>query len=858
MTPTRLASALVLLLAPLASADGQARAPLTAPFEVEGVTYRVGPLTPDSVLGFRIGARHTRPHELVEYVLAVAAARDRVRVATHGRTHEGRPLVHAVVTSPANHARLEQIRLANLRLSDDPRGVPDAALDTMPVVVYMGYSVHGNEASGSEAAVLLLHHLAAGDGAPVQSVLDRAVVIIDPSLNPDGRDRFVDWVNGHRGAAPTADGQDLEHNEPWPNGRTNHYWFDLNRDWLPAQHPESQGRLRLFHAWRPQLHTDFHEMGSDQTFFFQPGIPSRNNPNTPERTFALTRELAGYHARALDRVGSLYYTKESFDDFYYGKGSTYPDVNGSVGILFEQASSRALRRETASGPLAYGVTIRNQFATSLSSLEGAVAMRLKFLAHQRDFYAEAAAEARGNPVKAYLVSLAGDRTRAQAMLQTLARHRIRVHALAQPVTAGGRTFAPGEAYLVPTDQLQTRLLKAAMERVTAFRDSLFYDVSAWSFPLAFGAEVHELRQPPGPALGPQVPEIPTDGGAVVGGRAPHAYVLEWGRHRAPRVLAALLRAGVQASVATAGFEATVAGRPTSTRFRAGAIVIPVRPRGGGLAPDSLHAMVDRLAREHHVVFHALATGLSTEGPDLGGASMRPLPKPSVALAVGRGTDAYDAGQVWHLLGEHAGMPVSLLDASGIDAATLDAYGTLILVSPLPDGRDSARADLLQTWVRGGGSLITIGAATRWAVEHNVVDEKLMPTVPDTGRVAYGDVDAWRGAQLVRGAIFAVTVDPTHPIAFGYGSEAAVFRTGTTVLEPSSTPGANVAGYTASPLLSGYASAANLARIKGSAAILARRLGRGSVVLFVDDPTFRAFWYGTHGFLLNAVLFGRVL
>ena len=270
---------------------------------------------------------------------AVAGASDRVVVNRHGATYEDRHLVHAVVTSSANHGRLEEIRLANHRLSDAPGEVTASMIEEMPVVVHMGYGVHGNEASSSEAAMLVLYHLAAGSGPAVEDLLDRAVIILDPNYNPDGRDRFVNWANGNRGRVATRDGQDREHVEPWPGGRTNHYWFDLNRDWLVAQHPESQARLGLFHHWRAQVLTDFHEMGSNATYFFQPGIPSRNNPNTPDRAFELTAALAAHHAEWHDRQGTFYYSEETFDDYFYGKGSTYPDVNGAIGILFEQASA---------------------------------------------------------------------------------------------------------------------------------------------------------------------------------------------------------------------------------------------------------------------------------------------------------------------------------------------------------------------------------------------------------------------------------------------------------------------------------------------------------------------------------------
>ncbi len=271
MTRATFASILVLLL-PGASYAQQA--PQAADIEVDGVTYNESVPRPEEILGYVVGTRHTEPYRVVEYFRVLAETNDRVTVAEHGRTHEDRPLIHAVVTSPRNHARLEDIRDANRALSDAPASLGPGDLEIMPAVVVLGYSVHGNEASGTEAALLTLYHLAAGSGQEIASLLDSLVILIDPMLNPDGRDRFVDWVNRNRGATHTADPQDREHREPWPGGRTNHYWVDLNRDWLPARQPETRARLELYHEWRPQLVADFHEMGGDATYFFQPGIPS--------------------------------------------------------------------------------------------------------------------------------------------------------------------------------------------------------------------------------------------------------------------------------------------------------------------------------------------------------------------------------------------------------------------------------------------------------------------------------------------------------------------------------------------------------------------------------------------------------
>ena len=851
-TPLQSATSVLLLTLLLAVSVHAQDLPLAIEMPLPGVeAYDPDVPKPEDVFGHQIGTRHTEPAQIVDYFRAVAEASDRVEVERHAITYEGRPLLHAFVTSPENHARLEAIREANLRLSKEPESVGDSALARMPAIVYMGYSVHGNEASGSEAGTLLLYHLAAGSGPAVDSVLQNTVVILDPMFNPDGRNRFTSWVNENRGTVPVNDPQDREHNEPWPGGRTNHYLFDLNRDWLPAQHPESKGRLEVFHTWRPQVLTDYHEMGSDATYFFQPGIPSRTNPNTPQRNQVLTADIGAYHAEALDRIGSLYYTEESFDDFYYGKGSTYPDVNGAVGILFEQASSRALERETENGVLTYPFTVRNQFATSLSTLEAVVAMRESLLRHMRQFYLNAQDFAASSDVKAYVVSLAEDRTRAQALAEVLQRHRIRVYELGQRFDAGEEAFEAGSAYVVPVDQAQARLVKAAMERTTEFQDSLFYDVSAWTLPLAFGLRYAELRQDPTIYLGEEMTDVEPDGGEVVGGRSEYAYLLPWGRYFAPRALYELQDAGLRPRLMTEPFSATVDGAPR--RFRRGTVIVPVA--GTDVPADSVHALVQRIAEEDHVRFFAAESGLTPEGPDLGGQSTAALEQPRVALVVGPGTSSYNAGEVWHLLSERFRIPVSLLGTEGLGGDDLSRYNTLVMAGGSYAG---VPVEKLKTWVQGGGRLVALTSAVGWAVRNELVEleakddlqlDSLFRDLP------YEDLEEAYGAQYIGGAIFETVADPTHPLAYGYGETVPVFLGNETFYRTSEGAGANVLTYADDPLLSGYLSEEQAEQAAGSAALVTRQVGQGRVVLFHFNPNFRAFWYGTNGLFLNALFFG---
>ena len=826
------------------------------PMKIKGVHYNSSVPKPEDILGHKIGTNHTRTDQVVDYFETLASQSNRIILEDHAKTHEGRRLIHAIVTHPDNHKNLETIRQANLKLSESPNKVSDKNLKDMPVVAYLGFSIHGDEASGTEASLLLLYHLAAGSGKQVEDILRNTILIIDPMFNPDGRDRFVNWVNGNRGAVPTTDTQDREHNQPWPRGRTNHYLFDMNRDWMPVTQPESNGRIKLFHHWRPQFLLDAHEMGTNSTFFFQPGIPSRNNPNTPKTTIELAGKMSAFFANRLDEIQSMYYSQESFDDFYYGKGSTFGDIHGSVGILFEQASSRALETDSNQGRMTYAFTIRNHFMATLGALDGLTSLRKDFLSYHRNFYATASDAAKKNPIKAYIVDVEKNKTRAQMLIQNLQKHRILVHDLKKPITINQKKIHPGDAIIIPSNQPQTRFLKGLMERVTAFEDSLFYDVSAWTLPLAYGVSSYELRRNPSAYIGNKLKPMELSGGSVKGGRAHSAYLLKWNRFYAPRALYKILDSNLFPRLTKAPFSAMVDGEKIN--FAPGTIVIPVNQRdaNSNISSEEIYKIVNALAETDHVEIYATNTATTPTGPDLGGAFHSVLKKPKVALLSGDGTSSYGVGEIWHLLNYRMGLPVALLNANKLNTHKLSKYNTIIIPDGSYDNLDTTDIKNLKSWVNNGGTLIATQSGSKWVVSKRLLDEKLKKAEKDTLDIPYDQVQNVTGAQRIGGAIFEIALDNTHPIAYGYEKYASVFRRGDAFFELSANTAANVGRYTDEPLLSGYISEEKLAEIKGSGSIIARRQGRGHIILFADNPNFRAFWYGTNGLFLNAVFFGQ--
>ena len=822
-----------------------------------GINYDLSIPKPEDVIGHKIGDRHTRTSQIVDYYESIASVSDRVDLDDHARSHEGRRLIHAIVTHPDNHKNLENIRIENVKISDMPNQMKNKNLDKMPLVAYLGFSIHGDEASGAEAAVLLLHHLAAGQGDEIDQILRNTIIIIDPMFNPDGRDRFANWANGNRGIVPTTDTQDREHNQPWPRGRTNHYLFDLNRDWMPVTQPESQGRVKLFHHWRPQFLLDVHEMGRNSTFFFQPGIKSRTNPNTPKEGVELTYKIAPFFAKRLDDIQSMYYSEQSYDDFYYGKGSTYGDIHGSVGILFEQGSSRALETESNQGKLTYAFTVRNQYMATLGAIDGLVALRKEFLRYQRDFYATSSAVATKNKIKGYLINLKENRTRVQMLVKTLQSHRVDAYTLKKPITVKGKRFNKGEAVIIPTNQPQTRFIAGVMEKVTAFEDSLFYDVSAWTLPLAFGVDYYEVKQKPDAFLGAKLKAMNLDGGELVGGKATSAYLMPWNRYFNPKSLYSILDSGILPRITTAPFSAEVAGK--SMQFKRGTIVIPVvqRDADATITAAELHRLMEKLVSEDHVQIYATNSSSTPSGPDLGGAFQGVLKKPHVALLSGAGTSAYGSGEIWHLIDNRMNIPVSRLNAENLNRNKLSKYNTIIFPDGYYSKLDSTDVNHLKEWVSSGGTLISVQSGSKWIVDNNVIDEELVENQKLALDIPYDQVRLVTGAQRIGGAIFNINIDNTHPLGYGYRNKHPVFRRGYTFFKLSESAAANVGRYTNKPLLSGYVSEEKLAGIKDTASIIAKKQGSGHVVMFADNPAFRAFWYGTNGLLLNAIFFGHI-
>lgn len=814
------------------------------------VSYNPSIPKPKDIIYHEVGEWHITHDRLVNYMKAIAAAApERVKLETMGFTYESRPQVLLIITSPSNHKRLEDIRQQHLLLSD-PSKSSTVNIDNMPIVAWIGHSIHGNEPSGSNASLLTAYYLAAAQGKQIDDLLENVVILFDPSFNPDGLQRFSTWANQHKSKNLVADPASREFNEVWPGGRYNHYWFDINRDWLPAVHPESQHRLEWFHRWKPNILTDHHEQGSNATFFFQPGVPSRVNPLTPDKNQQLTEKLATFHAHSLDSIGSLYFTKENYDDFYYGKGSTYPDINGCIGILFEQASSRGHARETSNGLLTFPFTIRNQFVTALSTLEGARVLRKEFLAWQREFYKNA--ENNAGPVNGYVFGDKHDQARTNLFVQMLLRHQIRVNELGSDFKNG--EFEKEKAYAVSLKQPQSTLIKAIFENIPVYKDSLFYDITAWNMPLALGLPYFAITNEKN-IYGKSITDVPVTGYSTTPSFSSYGYLMEWDDYYAPAALYALQDMGIRAKVAGKQLEIPVEGK--NKAFDYGTILVPVTMQT--VSAEAIHQKIAALTKQYGLKVYPLTTGYVVDGINPGSSNFNALGKPSIALIAGSGANPLDAGEVWHLLDQRMNIPCTHLEQSTFNRTDLNRYNTIIMVG---GNYGDISKDKLKAWVQAGGTLIVTEEAVSWAAQNgisNIRFKRVKSATDSSDRIAYIQREEIDGAQQMRGAIFRADVDLTHPLAYGYNQPTlSMFKANKVFMQKSRSPYATPFYFGNNPLQSGWVSKENLEAVKNTASVIVNAVGGGRVISMADNPNFRAFWLGGTKLFMNAIFFGSTI
>ncbi len=806
------------------------------------ITYNKNIPTPESVLGYVPGKWHVSHDKLVHYMTTLAEVSPRITIENRGKTFEDRPLILLTITSEKNHQNLEEIQKTHVSLTQTNSSQID--IENLPAIVYQGFSIHGNEPSGSNASLITAYYLAAAQGAQIDQILEHTVILLDPSLNPDGLQRFANWANTNKSKNISTDPQDREYQEAWPKGRTNHYWFDMNRDWLPVQLPESRARIKTFHQWYPNIQTDHHEMGSNSTYFFQPGVQSRTHPLTPKLNQELTNKIGKYHARALDSIGSLYYTEENFDDFYYGKGSTFPDINGGVGILFEQASSRGHAQETVNGVLTFPFTIKNQFNTALSTLKAAKSLRKKLINYKRDFYNNA----RNETLKdAYIFGNEKDAASSYHLAEILKRHKIKLYEPKENITIKGNVYKKGYSYVVPKNQRQSRLLKAIFEKRTKFKDSLFYDVSAWTFPLAFNMDYEESVSPN--IIGNEVIELAHTVPNKVK-KSNYAYLMQWHEYYSPRALYEIISKGIRVKIGMKPF--TLEGNT----YDYGTILVPIQNQR--LNSEALYTLLKKVSLNNHIPITGVSTGL-TKGIDLGSNNFKALSLPKIGLFTGDGIVSYDSGEIWHLLDQRYDIPITKLTTNRLFATDISKYTHLILPHSQNLSLNISNIEKLKSWIYNGGTLIGYKGIAKFFKNNELMKIEFSKPNNLAKNITFEQKRDFYGAQVIGGAIFEAKLDRSHPINFGYkNNKISLFRNSTLFIKPEKRSYNNPIQYSKNPLLSGYISKKNLDSLSGTVPFKHAKRGKGNVILFTDNTNFRGFWYGTNKLLMNAIFFSQTI
>lgn len=797
--------------------------------------------TPAEILGHEVGQWHVSHDKLVYYMRALAEASDRITIKQTGVTYEDRPLLLLTITSTENHANLENIRKQHLSLTD---AKASSKLNTseMPAVLYQGFSIHGNESSGSNAALLTAYYLAAGQSQEVKDILNKTIILFDPSYNPDGLNRFASWANRYKSDVLMADPQNIEQNEVWPRGRTNHYGFDMNRDWLYVQLRESQARLKSFYMWRPNVLTDHHEMGSNSTFFFQPGHPMRVHPLTPAKNQKLTSDLAKFHASILDEDQQLYYTKDRFDDFYYGKGSTMPDINGSVGILFEQASARSHAIETQHGVLPFEQTVRNQFLTTLSTLRGVNQHRKELLDYQRQFFLDADKQAKRSGRKAYIIGDDRDPARLAEMVRILNTHQIKVYKPTGNQNISGRTYSPVQSIVVPHNQQQHRILKAIFDKRSTYKDSIFYDVSTFTLPdlLNLPYKTASVSR-----MGDLISDASMIGHSTENPSSSYAYIISPTDYYAPWALYKLLSNDIKVKVAQQPFS------HKGKEYPYGTLLIPIGIQQ--INDVKIEKLIGEITAKG-IMVEGIETG-DTKGVSLGGNSFSTVNKPSIAMVVGDGVNSYDPGEMWFLLDQRQRIPITMIKKSMMSRVQLNRYNVLIL----PKGNyNGMNVDVVKTWLKADkNTLIAFGSANQWLIKNKLTHVKMVVSKShDAKNIGYAGIGSWTGGQVTGGALVQTKIDVSHPLCYGLTrSYLPVFKRGNMVFEPAEVSYENPIMVSKKSLLSGYISEENQAKFSEKSLLQVSKIGRGQVISFTDNPNFRAFTWGTQKLFYNSLFYG---
>jgi hypothetical protein len=804
--------------------------------------------SPETYLGYKVGTRYTRHHKIVEYFNTVAKARpDMVKIESYGQTNEGRELMLAFVSSPENMQRLEAIRLNNLRIAGTTKDRAAPIVENAPAIVWLSYNVHGNEPSSSEAALLMIHALLDPSNSTTKEWLKNTVVVIDPCINPDGRDRYVNWFNSVVGKEMNAEPSSREHAEPWPGGRSNHYNFDLNRDWAWQTQVETQQRLKKYNAWLPQVHVDFHEQGYNEPYYFAPAAEPFHEVITPwQRDFQVL--IGRNNASYFDKNGWLFFTKERFDLLYPSYGDTYPVYNGAIGMTYEQGghSRGGLAVVNEDGDtLTLVDRATHHFTTGLSTVETASKHQQKLMNEFKKYFDDSRTGKIGE-YKTYVLT-SKDQNKLNAVIKLLDQNGIEWGTVSNKNFSGFNYFTgkqeafadEGLHIAVSAAQPKAVLAKVLLEPRTVVTDSNTYDITTWSVPYAYGVKGYAIKE----RLDVSNDWKPT---TVTPVNASYGLLIPYTSFNSAKVLAELLKQNVKVRFAEKPF------KYGTKNYERGTLIVLKTSN----ASVNWAAITNAACIKHNVQADVVETGFMDQGSDMGSPDVKIISSaPKVALLTGEGTSSLGAGEVWHFFDKQLDYPLTLINANDIGRANLKNFNVLIV----PDGfiralSEKATSDRLKDFVRSGGKIVALEnavslMASEWGLKQKTDKDDEKGEYLDVKK--YGDRERSYLPNSIPGAIYKMDLDNTHPLGFGYPDFYYTLKQDATLYEFMK-GGWNVGVLKKDAYVTGFAGYKVKSKLKDGMLFGVQDMGGGSVVYLSDNPLFRNFWENGKLLFTNAV------
>ncbi len=811
--------------------------------------------SPEEFLGYKIGSRYTPHWKIVNYFNHVAAnAGSVMKLQPYGETNEGRPLLLAFISSTDNIKNLEQVRLNNLRLANIAKDRAAAIEDNAPALVWLSYNVHGNETSSSEASMLTLYALVDPSNSKTKEWLKNTVVIIDPCINPDGRDRYVNWFTSIAGKKENPVLMAREHREPWPGGRTNHYNFDLNRDWAWQTQVESQQRVSIYNQWLPHVHVDYHEQGINEPYYFAPAAQPFHEVITPwQRDFQTT--IGRNHAKYFDANGWLYFTREIFDLYYPSYGDTWPTYNGAIGMTYEQgggpAGGTAVQTDEGDTLTLYDRAIHH-YTTSLSTIEISSLNANRLVKEFRKFFNDAVSGAIGE-YKSYVIkSTGGDREKISALLSLLNNNEISYGYASGPGKGYSFTTGKEEAFSMQNDivvsalQPKSALVKVLFEPKPKLVDSLTYDITAWSLPYAYGLTTYASKEKinaQGMAQAAFVPNTPTDS---------YGYVIRWQGIKSVKAVSQLLQKGIRLRYAETPFEVN------GQQFERGSVIILRK----GNESKNLAATLVEAANSNAIKLNPVSTGFVDKGYDFGSDKVHPMKAPKVVLLTGEGISSNAAGEVWHFFEQQIEYPVTLVNAN--DFNSINWKDVDVIVMPSGNYRflnDKTSADAFKEWINRGGRVVALEGAVAALAKAGFGIKEKKKKEEEKDKEGDDDYAALRKFEnrerddipgTTPGAVFKVELDNSHPLAYGYPNYYYTLKMDEKIYEFIKEGGWNVGVIKKDKEVAGFVGSRLKEKLKDGLLFGVESMGRGTVTYLADNVLFRNFWENGKLMFCNAV------